>query len=398
MKQSAGRHEQAKADGRIGQMKVRVVRDSEVGDIDPGPCVQLATQRNGEAALDGFVAESEPMQSLMSRLVKAADSAAPLLLCGEPGAGKGALAELVHELSSRADMPFARLDCAAVSDGVLEAELLGIKRSALTGAPQDRVGLLQTAHRGTLLLENVSEIAPAFQPRLREFLDEGFFHPVGDRWGRRDVDVRIIATTQMGLEKTIEAGAFDQALYDRLAVVSLLVPSLRERGADIEPLLEHFAQVLNHGRNLRIGPEVVAAFASYPWPGNVRELRNAVECALVVGDGEQVLLDDLPVAIQSHLEIARRPSPVPESGCSTSEEALERRTIENAMAKMNGDLVNVARLLGMTSLTLVHRLELYELPFARGMKDECFDPHGPRGTRRLARVRSAASDCATNIV
>lgn len=369
MKQSAGRREQVQTDGRICEMKYRVVRDSDVGDVEPGPCVQLATQRNSETALDGFVAESQSMQSLMARLVKAAGSSAPLLLCGEPGAGKGALAELVHELSSRADMPFARLDCAVVSDTVLETELLGIKRGAPTGAPQDRVGLLQTAHRGTLLLENVSEIAPSFQPMLREFLDEGFFHPVGDRWGRRDVDVRIIATTQMGLEKSIEAGYFDQALYDRLAVVSLSVPSLRERESDIEPLLDHFSQVLKQGSIICIAPEVVAAFASYQWPGNVRELRNAVECALVVGDGEQILLDDMPVAIQAHLKIARQLSSASitgsESGCLTLEEGLEQRTIENAMAKMNGDLANVARILGMTSLTLVHRLEHYGLHFAQ---------------------------------
>jgi DNA-binding NtrC family response regulator len=216
------------------------------------------------------------------------------------------MARLVHELSDRADMAFVRLDCAAMSAQLLEAELFGVKRGVYVGAEHDREGLLSSAQRGTLLLENVSEIGSAFQPKLEQFLGSGEYHRVGDRWGIRHVDVRIIATTGDALDAAVDLGRFGQGLCDRLSVISLEVPSLRAHPEDIPSLLEHFAGVLSGGEGLTFDPAVFEALLAYPWPGNVRELQNAVECGYVLGDGKRIQLEDLPVSIRNFAGGLRR--------------------------------------------------------------------------------------------
>ncbi|MCH7598924.1 MAG: sigma-54-dependent Fis family transcriptional regulator [Myxococcales bacterium] len=283
------------------------------GDEPLGPSIRLATRLSRGEAFAAVVDHGSTMRELTARIRRAAKSRASLLFRGEPGCGRRAMARLVHELSSRAEMTFVRLDCAAMSAQRLEAELFGVKRGAYVGAERDREGLLQAAHRGTLLLENVSEIGAGFQPKLQEFLSVGEFHRVGDRWGTRRVDVRMIATTGEALDDVVAKGRFRRDLCDRLSVISLDVPSLRRHPEDIPSLLEYFGDVLTEGRGITFDPAVFEVLLGYPWPGNVRELQNAVECGFVLGDGKRIQLEDLPVSIREfagidgvEIEVAER--------------------------------------------------------------------------------------------
>lgn len=270
-----------------------------VGEEEPlGPRMRFAARMSRDEAFSSVVDQGAAMRALIAKVRRAAQSCAPLLLSGESGCGRREMARLVHELSARAEMTFVRLDCAAMSAQLLEAELFGVKRGAYVGAERDREGLLQTAHRGSLLLENVSEIGASFQPKLQEFLSVGEYHRVGDRWGTRRADVRIIATAGVGLDNAVASGRFRRGLFDRLSVVSLDVPSLRTHAEDIPFLLEHFADVLSEGRGIDFDPAVLEILLAYPWPGNVRELQNVVECGFVLGDGVRIRLEDLPVSIR----------------------------------------------------------------------------------------------------
>ena len=217
------------------------------------------------------------------------------------------MARLVHELSARVEMAFVRLDCAAMSAQLLERQLFGLKRGAYVAADRDREGLLQSAHRGSLLLENVSEIAASFQPKLQEFLSVGEYHRVGDRWGTCRADVRIIATVDVELDAAVASGRFRRGLFDRLSVISLDVPRLRTHAEDIPRLLEHFADVLTGGRGIDFDPAVLEVLLAYPWPGNVRALQSAVECRVVLGDGVRIRLEDPPVSIQDFARLEATP-------------------------------------------------------------------------------------------
>lgn len=314
-----------------------------------GPSVQLATRLNRAEAFEAVVGRGPAMRDLMARVRKVAQSRAPLLLCGEAGSGKRAIAQLIHELSPRVDMAFVRLDCAAVSAAVLESELLGVKRGAFAGAERDREGLLQTAHRGTLLLENVSEIGAAFQPKLQnildDILDKGEYHRVGDRWGTRRSDVRVIATTCSSLGEAVAHGRFRRGLCDRLGVISLAVPSLRTHSEDVLPLLEHFGEVLSQGRGFSFDAEALEVLRRYSWPGNVRELQNAVECAFVLGGGARAKLEDLPVAIRAFAGRGDARLDPREADRGESYEAIERRCIAQAMKKTGADRGEITRLL-----------------------------------------------------
>ncbi|MCP5041545.1 MAG: sigma-54-dependent Fis family transcriptional regulator [bacterium] len=327
----------------------------EVEDIF-GPRVRIAARLNREEAFEAIVARGPAMREVIDRVRRAAGSTAPLLVEGEAGCGKRAMAKLVHELSTRGEMPLVRVDCAARSGALVESELLGAKRGAVPGADRDREGLLQTAHRGTLLLENVEELDAAFQPKLREILATGEFRPVGDRWGTRCVDVRVIATSSGDLERQVVEGRFRRGLFDCLGVLSLAVPSLRERPEDIEPLLEYFAEVLDTTTGISIPPAVREVLGRYPWPGNVRELQNAVECACVMSQGGEVRVEDLPEAIRRFASVARPQECVPGSRPRAEDPVSECDRIACALERSRGDLDHATRMLGMTRRALAYAM------------------------------------------
>jgi two-component system nitrogen regulation response regulator NtrX len=227
---------------------------------------------------------------------------ASVLITGENGVGKEVVARMIHHSSTRANAPFIAINCAAIPDELIEAEMFGHVKGAFTSAVADRKGRFEMAHGGTLFLDEIGEMALKTQAKVLRILQEKTFERVGDHRSVQ-VDVRIIAATNRDLPAEIKAGAFREDLFYRLNVIPIHVPALRERRDDIQPLVEHFFVELQAqgGGHLDIPPEVMSALRDYDWPGNVRELKNTLERLSILAFGQRVSLDDLPVEMTGSL-------------------------------------------------------------------------------------------------
>jgi Nif-specific regulatory protein len=249
----------------------------------------LAREPRGRYALDNVVGDSKPMQQVFAEVHQAAPSRATVLLRGESGTGKEAVARAIHFLSPRKDAPFIKVNCAALTESLLESELFGHEKGAFTGAAGERKGRFELAHGGTLFLDEIGDISPAFQAKLLRVLQEREFERVG---GSRPVkvDVRLICATNRDLERMVQRGEYRADLYYRINVVSIFLPPLRERRADIPALVAHFLDRFNkeNRRQLKITPEAMKVLASCYWPGNVRELENCVERTATMVQGDTI--------------------------------------------------------------------------------------------------------------
>ena len=247
----------------------------------------LAPERRGRYALDNVVGLSNEMQQVFAEVHQAAPSKATVLLRGESGTGKEAIARAIHYLSPRKDAPFVKVNCAALTESLLESELFGHERGAFTGAVGDRKGRFEQAHTGTLFLDEIGDVSPSFQAKLLRVLQEREFERVG---GNRSikVDVRLICATNRDLEKMVKRGEYRADLYYRINVVSVFLPPLRERRDDIPPLVAHFLDRYNkeNRRKLKIAGDAMDVLTHCYWPGNVRELENCIErtATMVQGD------------------------------------------------------------------------------------------------------------------
>ena len=324
----------------------------------------LATPGGGEGevvaagagvAIHGLVAASGPMRELVGKLPRIARSRASVLLRGDSGTGKEVVASALHRLSERSARPLVKVNCAALPEGLLEAELFGARKGAYTGADVDRPGLFQAADGGTLLLDEVGELPASIQAKLLRVLQDGEFDRVGEPGRPLRDDVRIVAATNRDLEAAVAAGAFRKDLYYRLNVVPIFLAALRERPEDLRPLTLAFLEALAPSRDVRVRADAWALLERYDWPGNVRELRNALEHALVLGDGEEIRPDDLPAALQH----------APGTAAGDDEEGtleeIERRCLAQALVKTGFNRTRAARLLGITRRTLGYRLRKYDL-------------------------------------
>jgi Nif-specific regulatory protein len=229
---------------------------------------------------------------------KLARSKTTALIQGESGTGKELLARLIHRESPRKDKPLVVLNCAALPEPLLESELFGYEKGAFTGATGRKAGKFETAHEGTLFLDEIGEMAPAIQAKLLRVLQEGVFYRVGGNTPI-SVDVRVLSATNKKLEKEVETGNFRQDLYYRLNVVQLNMPPLRDRLEDVSALTLHFLEIFKKETgmtNLAISDAAMEKMSRYNWPGNIRELRNAIERAVVMGDGKLIVPEDLPIS------------------------------------------------------------------------------------------------------
>ena len=231
------------------------------------------------------------------------------LIQGESGTGKELLARLIHRESPRKEKPLVVLNCAALPEPLLESELFGHEKGAFTGAAGRKLGKFETAHEGTLFLDEIGEMAPGIQAKLLRVLQEGVFYRVGGNTPIT-VDVRVLSATNKNLKKEVEAGKFREDLYYRLNVVQLNMPPLRERLEDVGFLVDHFLDVFKKETglsSLTISEAAMDKMSRYDWPGNIRELRNAIERAVVMGNGQEILAEDLPIsrqkAVQPGLEV-----------------------------------------------------------------------------------------------
>jgi len=345
-----------------------------------GP-VDLAVPGDGaRAASDGAeLVIADPATRALHQLVeRVAAGSISVLLLGETGVGKEVVAESLHRRSARAGGPFLRINCASLSETLLESELFGHERGAFTGALQAKPGLLEISHGGTVFLDEVGELPPALQARLLRVLEERQVLRVG-ALKPRPLDVRFVAATNRDLAADVESGRFRRDLFYRLNGVSIEIPPLRERLAEIEALARTFAlqAARRAGRpEPSIAPEAIELLVRHPWPGNVRELRNVIERAVLVSsDGamrpEHLALDTATAtAMATAPRVEAIPAGAPElprdlATLQGEMQALERQELIDALAQCAGNQTQAARLLGISRGTLLTRIEAHDLPRPR---------------------------------
>jgi DNA-binding NtrC family response regulator len=244
-----------------------------------------------------MVVASHRMLTLVATAERAGLSDAKVLITGESGVGKDRIARLIHERSARKPSPFVAVNCAGLTESLLESELFGHVKGSFTGAYRDKAGKLQLAHRGTLFLDEVGEMSLRMQALLLRFLENGEIQAVGSELSTSRVDVRVIAATNRNLPELIAAGQFREDLLYRLRVIHLHVPALRERHEDIRPLIAHFIE--RSGRPVTIAEPALRVLERYRWPGNVRELQNVIEQTVWLAPGAVIDAEHLPASIQT---------------------------------------------------------------------------------------------------
>jgi two-component system, NtrC family, response regulator AtoC len=335
------------------------------------------------AGYHDVIGESRKITELMKFVYKVASSAATtILIQGESGTGKDLVAKAIHYRSSRAERPFVAINCSAIPETLMEAELLGHEKGAFTDAKALKKGLFEIADGGTLFLDEIGELSPLLQAKLLRVLEDQMIRRVG---GVRDiqVDVRVIAASNRDLEREVREGRFRQDLYYRLAIISIFLPALRERKEDIAPLVSFFLS--HYNRKFRksvqgITEETRRLLMNYDWPGNVRELKNALERAMILEDGNQLRPDDLPFSVASGrsgavVEESQMNSPpeiqstpgkrrlpplfIPEGG--TSLEDVEHALVELALQQSHGNQIKAAKLLSISRDALRYKMKKFGL-------------------------------------
>jgi DNA-binding NtrC family response regulator len=340
--------------------------DTEGGDFE----------RSDGAAFAAILGESRPMRELLDLVARVAVTDSTVLITGETGTGKELVGRAVHAASRRSGRVFCALNSAAFPEMLLESELFGHRRGAFTGASSHKRGLLESAHGGTVFLDEVAEMPLSMQAKLLRFLQTGEIRPVGGETTRL-VDVRLVTATNKDLEQEVRAGRFRADLFYRLAVIPIHVPALRERPEDVAPLALHFLQRFASRLGKALGgiePDALALLTAYPWPGNVRELENTVERGVALCRGSSLGSDDLP-------ERVRRPRPPeaePESVASL--ELLERRHILATLERVGWSRKRAAEVLQISTTTLWRRLKVF------GIEEPRLRPGAgpsPPGSRRI---------------
>ena len=320
----------------------------------------LKAQLDSTPSARAVVAESPAMRDALELVARVAEHRTTVLITGESGTGKEVIAQAIHRASPRAAAPFVAINCAAIPESLLESELFGHVRGAFTGALADKAGLFEQAGGGTLLLDEIGELPLPLQSKLLRVLQEGELRRVGDQRTRR-VDVRLLAATARDLEGEAAAGRFREDLYYRLNVVTIHLPPLAERRADIQPLARHFAARLagRLGRAVVLSDDTLAWLETQRWPGNVRELEHAIERAAVLSDRE--VLE--PADFRKDPLPAHRSGPQG-AGSGTLREAVEtaeRQAIVAALQAAGGNRRAAAKLLGVSLRTLFYKIDRYHL-------------------------------------
>jgi DNA-binding NtrC family response regulator len=348
---------------------VLIVRAFRAGDETLGGAFAAAGPGGDGVLPDEVILRSPAVLASFDEVRQAARSDINVLLLGETGVGKDVLARCVHHISARRDRPFLRLNCAALTESLLESELFGHEKGAFTGAVAAKPGLFESASGGTVFLDEIAEFPLALQPKLlqvietREVLRVGSVRPIS-------VDVRFVAATNRDLEAESGVGRFRGDLYYRLSGFSVVIPPLRERPEDVLPLADGFVRRMALRTGLERPPliegDVAALLMSYSWPGNVRELKNVIERAMVLAHGGPITAAHIRLAApRPGAALAQRaPSEVPDAAPAidlSDEEAAERRRIIDALVRSNGNQSQAARALGISRSTLLNRLDAYRI-------------------------------------
>ncbi len=321
----------------------------------------LRQERKGQSGFSSIIAASPEMRKILEMTGKVAGTdVATVLIQGESGTGKEMIAQSVHDLSKRSNMPFVAVNCAGVAEHLLENELCGHEKGAYTDANVLKKGLLEIADGGALFLDEIGDMSQGMQAKILRLIEQKTFRRVG---GVKDihVDVRIIAATNKDLRKLMAEGKFREDLFYRINIVALRIPALRERRDDILPLANHFVDRYNrdfHKTVGKISEEVEHFFMVYDWPGNVRELKNVIERAMILGEGDTLLLEHLPMEIvYGNQEQVMAGLNLPQEGISM--EKLEEWLVRKALMMTSGNQTKSATLLGITRDSLRYRMQKF---------------------------------------
>jgi PAS domain S-box-containing protein len=323
---------------------------------------ELQSLRSSKYTINNIVGKSESIVELKRSALKAAKTNAPVLLIGESGTGKELFAHAIHYASDRRPYPFIRLNCAAIPKDLLEAELFGYEPGAFTGAgSKGKPGKFELAHRGSIFLDEISDLPLEMQPKLLRVLEEKEMERLG---GTRltKCDFRLIVATQENLEKCVEEGRFRKDLYYRLNVIPIQIPPLRGRKEDIPVIADHLTQTLNKdlGTNVtKISPEVLSIFENYDWPGNVRELGNILERILYSIDGNTIQIRHLPIFLKSIITGSAKFQP---TLLKRLKEDMEKEALLHAIHISNANKNKAAKLLGIHRTALYKKMKKLNIP------------------------------------
>ncbi|MGC9007262.1 MAG: sigma 54-interacting transcriptional regulator [Sulfurihydrogenibium sp.] len=305
-----------------------------------------------------LVSKSPVMNYIIDIVKTVADTNANILLEGESGTGKNVLAKYIHNLSSRRDKPFIKINCAAIPENLLESELFGYVKGAFTGAIKDKPGKVELADKGTLFLDEIGELPIYLQSKILHLIQEKEFERLGDVKTRK-VDIRIIAATNKELSNLVKEGKFREDLYYRLKVISIKVPALRERKEDIPFLINHFVEIFseNYKKKIKkISPEVIKILLDYEFPGNIRELENIIERAVILSENGTIEKEHLPEEILDYKK--RKENMLSKNNI---ESISEKEKIIEALKKTNGNKTIAAKILGIDRVTLWRKIRKYNI-------------------------------------
>lgn len=316
--------------------------------------------RQAQGAGLGMVGEDEQMRQIYRMVQDVAATPLPVLICGESGTGKELVAAAIHRASDLAARPFVRCNCAALNPGVLESELFGHVKGAFTGAVRDRKGRFMEADGGTLFLDEIGDMEVGLQTRLLRVLQEGEFEPVGST-RTHQVDVRVISATNQDLDRAMASGKFREDLFYRLNAVTIEVPPLRQRKADIPLLCQAFIDKMSERLNTqvqRVGAEALARLESHDWPGNVRELENAILRSMALAKGEEITVADLPANLTERIA---EETPEEEVLFHDAREHFEEQFIRNALAATRGNISQAAERIQLGRRNLQRKIKQFDI-------------------------------------
>ena len=316
--------------------------------------------RQAQGAGLGMVGETEPMRHIYRMVQDVATTPLPVLICGESGTGKELVAAAIHRASDRAARPFVRCNCAALNPGVLESELFGHVKGAFTSAVRDRKGRFMEANGGTLFLDEIGDMEVGLQTRLLRVLQEGEFEQVGSTQTHQ-VDVRVLSATNQNLDRAMASGKFREDLFYRLNAVTIEVPPLRQRKADIPLLCQAFIDKMSERLNTqvqRVGAQALARLESHDWPGNVRELENAILRAMALAKGEEIALTDLPANVTERIA---EETPEEEALFHDAREQFEEQFIRNALAATRGNISQAAERIQLGRRNLQRKIKQFDI-------------------------------------
>jgi two-component system response regulator AtoC len=336
--------------------KVRLVTENQF----------LRERVSAETQLDGITGTSAKIQDVMRMVSRLKDTRTPVLITGESGTGKELVARAIHYRGPLAQMPFIAVDCGSLVPTLMESELFGHEKGSFTGALKSKAGLFQAANGGTIFLDEIGELPLEMQAKLLRVLQEKEVRPVGSN-DKVPVDVRVIAATNRDLESAYRAGTFRKDLYFRLDVVTIRLPSLRERRSDIPQLVHCFLDRYAPGESMQVTPAAMKIFLQYDWPGNVRELENCVTRAVALGEHKTIDVADLPPAI---LEAQGPGLATPDAAAlsTTALSDLERMTILRVFEQAGGDKALAGKMLGISRATIYRKLKRYNIPLRLAQK------------------------------